>query len=224
MAADPVKELRCKKWSLAAFACLALCATGAYNLWFQVPLRLQTRDAPDPVDLHASLTMADITNRLVTLPEHWADFPEGLAEVSEWRFIPREFQENADVLRELHPVFPADALPDADTGAFPEIQPGQTLWLVRTHRFPRWFDVPREAVRQQGFTGLVLNGVDGLDREEYSRIQASFPSVDFDHIIVIGDDRNALSWPLYFLLWAGTLAFLGLSVPVILHRLRIGRD
>lgn len=105
------------------------------------------------------------------------------------------------------------ALPgEAATDALPKLE--QFAVLVKTSRYRRVEEIPREVQPSPGFCGLVVNRVESLGREERRFLQAGFPAADFDRLWIVEEGRRPSS-P------ARCIAMLGSGAVLVLAGVRL---
>jgi hypothetical protein len=69
----------------------------------------------------------------------------------------------------------------------------QVAVLVKTKRYTNINDVPCDVLPQESLQGLVINSIEGLDKEERKLLNECFPGVDLDKIVILEDGREPMS-------------------------------
>jgi hypothetical protein len=73
-------------------------------------------------------------------------------------------------------------------------QPKNFAVLVKTRRFKKVDDIPREDFRKEELIrGLVVNEITSLTREEKALLKEDFPDIDFKNVIILEDGRSPVS-------------------------------
>jgi len=66
--------------------------------------------------------------------------------------------------------------------------------IVKTSRFDTMRDIPEESLAQEDrVSGLVVNQISSLGRQERDLLRESFPELDFDKLIILAEGREPSS-------------------------------
>ena len=156
-----------------------------------------TSAEPASVNLSSLEAGETLTNNHVLIGEHVADYAGCVYEYDQdsgrvtHMYYPIIAQDHPffDKLAALYDKYgnPND-IPEAE---FPAIDDFRVL--IKTKRYTNQNSIPEGLGAEEKIQGLVVNLIDGMDKEEERLIKQSFPKINMDEILIVEDGRSPTS-------------------------------
>jgi hypothetical protein len=166
---------------------------GIIVFWGAQEFRVSQGTSAEPVaaDLAALESGQEPPNPHMQLGAHLALYPELVYEVTQSKYASGVPGPTAKVNHCYYPIISPDH-PVVRSGD-PNARLNQFAVLVRSKRFKTIADIPDESRQEASISGLVVNRIQSLDKEERKLILESFPSLDLDKVLLLEDGRRPAS-------------------------------
>jgi hypothetical protein len=166
---------------------------GIIVFWGVQEFRVSQGASAEPVaaDLAALESGQEPPNLHMQLGPHLALYPALVYEVTQSKYASGDPGPTAKVNHCYYPIISPNHPVVASEE--PNAQLEQFAVLVRSKRFKTIADIPDDSREEASISGLVVNRVQSLDKEERKLILESFPSVNLDKVLLLEDGRRPAS-------------------------------
>jgi hypothetical protein len=166
---------------------------GILVFWGVQEFRVSQGTSAEPVaaDLAALESGQEPPNPHMQLGAHLALYPAAVYEYSQSKYASGDPGPTARVNHCYYPIMSVpDAAPTAGDASF---DLNRIAVLVRTKRFRTIGDIPDDFRNETSITGLVVNRIQSLDKQERKLILESFPTMNLDKVLILEDARRPAS-------------------------------
>jgi hypothetical protein len=192
-----------------------------------------TSEEPQPVHLVQLEHGMEPPNNHIKIGDHFAVYDGLVYSYSQGRYDSGEPDADTRVDYVYYPIVsPAhpfmksiSRLQYLDAEAFEEEAENLTLdnfrVIVRSSRFDTVGDFPLEALAyEDSVSGLVVNQIRSLDRQERNLLRESYPELNFDELIILAEGRKPSSPSQSFAMigGGGVLVLFGLGLGMFVYR------
>ncbi len=185
---------------------------------------------PVSVDLAALEQGAELSNYNIRIGEHIALYPYTIYSYNQKKIGMKDPGPHTDLIEEYYPIISLhhpyllamqklvesgkeDTTPESE---YPVLRDFRVL--VKTTRFKTLGDISPNWVKEDKVSGLVINKLEPLDQDEKKLIQASWPDVDLDDILVLEEGREPTALITIYTIYGLGLILLGLGLFLFLKR------
>lgn len=166
---------------------------GIIVFWGVQEFRVSQGTSAEPVaaDLAALESGREPPNAHLQLGPHLALYPALVYEVTQSKYATGDPGPTAKVNHCYYPIISLNH--PVVRSEDPNAQLDKFAVLVRSKRFNTIADIPEESRQEASISGLVVNRIQSLDKEERKLILESFPSLDLDKVLLLEDGRRPAS-------------------------------